>query len=155
MRRWTIYVNILCKQHVGALMELLCNFVVNGMNKLNYKFAAWFFTFWFLSYGVQMIYVGILHYAFWVNAIVWNMQLISKFNMQLFDLFPWATKKFQVLPSFIAKKTLLSSTTRRAHVISSKNVMSSLKKCTLHAIMNYGGYIARFWTRWGNVQNTL
>ena len=24
-------------------MELLCNFVVNGMNKLNYKFVAWFF----------------------------------------------------------------------------------------------------------------
>ena len=44
-------------------------------------------------------------------------------------------KKFQVLPSFIAKKTLLSSTTRRAHVISSKNVMSSLKK--MHIACNY------------------
>ena len=50
MRKGTIFVNILCKQHVGtlmerALMELLCKFVVNVMNKLNYKLAAWFFTF--------------------------------------------------------------------------------------------------------------
>ena len=32
------------------------------MNKLNYKFVARFFTFWFLNHGVQMIYVGTMHY---------------------------------------------------------------------------------------------
>ena len=104
MRKWTISVNILGKQHVGALMELLCNFVVNRTNKLNYKFAAQFFTFWFLIHSVQMIYVGTLHYAFWANAVVRNMQLISRLNIQLFDLFPWTTTNFQVLPLFITKR---------------------------------------------------
>ena len=54
-------------------LELLCNFVVNEMNKLNYKFDFGFFKHWFLSHDVQMIYFGNAQYAFLANATLYNM----------------------------------------------------------------------------------
>ena len=90
-----------------------------------------------------------------VLGFVYSMEKMSREAFSLLFLINCiSTDSF---PSFCPhlKKTFLPSVMLRACAFLSNKIISSLKKCTLHAIINDEGYITWFWTRWDNVQNTL